>query len=91
MSQAGKETTEFKKTQSANTMAWITAVIGIIIAIGPKVAGMAGEDSKWGIIIGSIVIVVGQCQKCLVDLGYINSRTQVKLSENLKNDSKDNS
>ena len=87
MPKEGKETTEFKKSKSATIFAYVGIVLGGLIAFGPKLLGIVEEGSTTGVIGGCIIAVSATIQKCLTDLGYIKSRTDVKVTENLNNDS----
>jgi len=75
----GKDTSEFKETEKAGTLAIIGTVLGAVLAILPSVVESLPVDSKWAIIGGSVVICLSQIQAALVKLGYIQSRTKVKV------------
>ena len=77
----GNETTEFKKTKSSTTFAYVGMVLAGILAIVPKLLGLVEEGSSIAIIGASVIAIIAIGQKCLVDLGYIKSRTEVKRAE----------
>lgn len=77
----GKETTEFRAARSSSTWGMIAMVLGVVVAIGSQVIGVLTElNPTWGTIAGGIIAVAGVIEKTLVDLGYINSRTEVKVN-----------
>ena len=76
----GKSTTEYKRASQANWVFVIAAALGLGLQIGPAVVDALGQYGVAGVIAGSVLQAIGLVQKLLVDLGYINSRTQVKVA-----------
>lgn len=78
----GKDTTEYEQTKSAKVWAIIGVVLGLLCEAGGAVMVSLQESGTAGtvvIAIGAVLQVMAIAQKTLVDLGYINSRTQVKV------------
>lgn len=88
MSNEGRDTTEFREAKSANWISVVAMVLGAIVAYAPKLLEMAPEDSKWAVIGGASVALCGVILKMLTSLGYIKSRTDVKVAEALKDTGK---
>ena len=84
----GRDTSEFKAAKSSSIMGIVAMVLGFIISmLGPLVENMSNPDGNnplWIIIVDGVVSVAGIIQKTLVDNGYINSRTAIKVTS-LKN------
>jgi len=80
----GTKTSEYEVAQSANVWSSIGLILGVIISVGSTVIPQAPGDSKWGIISGVVLAVVSQIYDCLAKLGYIKSRTDVKVSSSVK-------
>jgi len=78
----GEETTEHAAAKSGSFWSILTIVLGAATMIGSAVLPSLGTNSKAGIIAGAVIGCVGIVTKCLVDLGYIKSRTEVKVSAN---------
>lgn len=79
----GKDTTEFQQTKSAKVWAIVGTVLGLILQVGGGLLATLTEQGLTGtyIIIGGFVLqAIALAQKALIDLGYINSRTQVKVA-----------
>lgn len=79
----GKTTSEFEQAQSSKGWAVVSTVLGMVIASGSAVTEMLGMDNTVGIIVGAVIAVFGIIQRTLVDLGYIKSRTDVKVAASL--------
>ena len=76
----GELTSEFKVAKSSGTWGIVAMVLGFLATIGGTIAVSLGADTELGIVAGAVVAFAGIAQKTLTDLGYINSRTQVKAS-----------
>ena len=79
----GKDTTEYEQTKSAKLWAVLGVILGLICEVGGATLITLQESGNTGtviIIIGAVLQVLAVAQKMLVDLGYINSRTQVKVA-----------
>lgn len=76
----GVETSEKKVADSASRWGVIATVIGAVISIGSIAIPALGDGSRIGIIAGAIIALAGIVQKTLVSLGYIKSRTEVKVA-----------
>ena len=79
----GKTTSEFEQAQSSKGWAVVSTVLGMVIASGSAVTEMLGMDNTVGIIVGAVIAVFGIIQRTLVDLGFIKSRTDVKVAVSL--------
>ncbi|MFH1738992.1 MAG: hypothetical protein ABIH23_08270 [bacterium] len=91
MATDGKTTSEYEVTQSASSTGILVVILGAIVAIGPEVmnAVFGGNmDSKVAIICGAIIAIGGTLLKTLTSLGYVKSRTDVKVADSLKDVSK---
>ena len=75
----GVETSEYKEAKSASTWGIVAMVLGTLVTIGGAVADALGTDATAGIICGAVVAVAGTLQKTFVSLGYIKSRTDIKM------------
>ena len=84
INKSGTETTEFVVAKSGSFWGTVGIVVGSIISIGSLVASIAGADTQLGMVVGAVVGIAGSVQKVLIDRGYINSRTAVKVSFNEK-------
>ena len=74
----GNHTSEYREAKSGSLWGIISAIAGMVIALGGTISGALGHDSKAGVIAGAVVVAAGATQTTLVKLGYINSRTAVK-------------
>ncbi len=81
---SGSKTTEFKKTKEATWTFYISMALGLLIAHGPALVGNLDSGSLYAVIAGAAVAMAGIGQKMLIDLGYIKSRTDVKVSNDQK-------
>lgn len=77
---AGNTTSEFQQAQSSKGWAVVSTVLGMVIASGSAIMEMIGMDNTVGILVGAVIAVFGIIQRTLVDLGYIKSRTDVKVA-----------
>ena len=82
---AGAETTEYKKTKEANWTLYFSMALGLIIAYGPSLAGKLEYGSTYAVVAGAVVALAGIGQKMMIDLGYIKSRTDLRITDNVKN------
>jgi hypothetical protein len=76
----GDSTSEKKVTDGENAWGIVTIVLGMLLTTGATIAESLGTESKVGIIAGAIIALAGVAQKTLVSLGYIKSRTEVKVA-----------
>ncbi|MCK6376016.1 MAG: hypothetical protein L6Q69_18220 [Zoogloea sp.] len=76
----GVETTEWVAAKSGRFWSILTTVIGLVTTVGSMVVETLGHDSKAGIVAGAAIAVVGIVMKTLNNLGYIKSRTEVKVA-----------
>ncbi len=79
---SGKDTSEFKKTKGATWTLIIGSILAIVLAVGPSLLGYV-DGTTAGVIAAAVIGVAAIVQKCLIDLGYIQSRTQIKLSKDI--------
>ena len=77
----GKDTSELKEAKSASVWGIVAMLLGTLVTIGGAVADSLGSDSKAAIIAGAVVATAGILQKTFVSLGYIKSRTDVKVAD----------
>lgn len=76
---SGKDTTEYAETQSAKTWAVVGMLFSLVLALGAPMVDKLGADSQAGIIVGGIVAIITIIYRGLIQLKYIDSRTQIKL------------
>lgn len=76
----GVQTSEHAAMQSASLWGKIASTLGMVITVASLIGSTFGATSKWGIVAGSVVTVAGQLQHLLATLGYVDSRTQVKVA-----------
>jgi hypothetical protein len=75
----GVDTTEYTEAKSAGKWALVMQIIGLLITIGSSVAQALGSEATAGIIVGAVVAALALFKETVVKLGYINSRTSVKV------------
>lgn len=93
---AGQDTTEYKETKSAGIWGVVGMVLGVFLAVGAPLierlsdAQAVGELAQDGggqsiayVILGGLLAIASVLYKMLVTLGYIRSRTDVKLAEQM--------
>jgi len=79
----GKDTTEYEQTKSAKVWAIVGVILGVVLEVGGALMTTLTEAGTAGvtvIIVGAVLQTLAVAQKALVDLGYINSRTQIKAA-----------
>jgi len=76
----GVQTSEYHAFKHTSYWGTVSIVLGALTAILTEVTQMLGSDSKWGIIAGALLAIVGIITKTLVTLGYIKARENVKRS-----------
>lgn len=87
----GSETTEYQQAQQASTWGIVGLILGGLVALGPGLVDKfwgANQNSTAYIAAGGALSVVSVIYKMLVDLGYIKSRTDVKVAQQLGSDQK---
>ncbi len=81
---AGETTTEYAVAKSAGVWGVVGMLLGAVVMFGPivmdKLTGVVAADSPVYLIAGAGVSVASILYKLLVDVGYIKSRTDVKVS-----------
>lgn len=75
---SGVSTSEYGQAKAGSLWGIIATILGILISVGGTVGEVVGANTKLAIIAGVVVSVAGAVQTTLVQLGYINSRTEVK-------------
>ena len=75
----GEQTTEHAAMQSGSAWGIVTIVLGALTTVATA-AGSLGQDTKVGIIAGAVLAMVGAATTCLVKLGYIKARADVKVA-----------
>ncbi len=79
----GNTTSEYQVTQGANTWGAIGIILGAIVAFGPtimeRLSGVVPEGSTAYVVCGAIISVASLLYRTLVSIGYIKSRTEIKL------------
>lgn len=86
MATNGKDTSEYGVVNGANAWATIATIVGLLVTVGQAVApALGGETTTAGIIVGAVVAVLGIVAKTLVSLGYVKSRTGIKLIDPARN------
>lgn len=76
----GDQTSEHKMAKSAGLWAIVALILGFAVTVGSQVLEAAGTETKAGIWVGGIVAVAGVLLKMFASLGYIKSRTDVKVA-----------
>ena len=79
----GVETSEHKEVQNAKIWSTVATIMGFIITLGGTIGTALGTDSKIAIIVGAVVVCVSEVRRMLVQLGYIKSRTDVKVAKDI--------
>lgn len=77
---SGVETTEYAEAKSGGVWGIVTTVLGIIVTVLPNFIDKLNEESMVAIIAGAVIAVAGIVQTTLTKLGYIKSRTDVKVA-----------
>ena len=82
----GKDTTEYAVAKSAGLWGVIGMILGFISVSGSQILEAAGvvSDSTVGVIGGSVIAFASLLLKTLSGLGYIKSRTDVKVGTDSK-------
>jgi hypothetical protein len=77
----GNETSEYVVAKGAGVWGVVAMILGFITASGAEILAAVGvtESSNLGVIAGAIIAVAGIALKALTSLGYIKSRTDVKM------------
>lgn len=87
MVKPGIQTTEYQISKAAGFMGNLGVILGGVVAFIPKImellGGVVDENSITYIVMGGVLATVSVIYKTLVDLGYINSRTEVKATANV--------
>ena len=73
----GAETSEYKELQSSKLWSTIGTLLGVVISVGSMY--QPAGDTKAGIVVGALLAVVSIGYRTLVQLGYIKSRTDIKV------------
>lgn len=79
----GLLTSEFERAKSAGVWGIVAIILGAVTTIGSVVIPTLDQHSTAGIIAGALLSVVGVIGKTLADLGYVKSRTEVKVAASL--------
>ncbi len=77
----GNETTEYARAKSATWLAYVGLALASLLSYGPDVLGWLPESGPGAPVLAAVIAVAGIVQKTLVDLGYIRSRTEVKVEK----------
>lgn len=80
---AGATTTEYKVAQKAEIWGIVSIVLGLVISIGSLIAEGFGSNTQVGVWAGMAITIAGKIQQTLTALGYIKSRTDVKVAASL--------
>ena len=74
----GIQTSEYQQAKSSSLWGTIGTVLGAVVAMTPLVD--ASGSSKFAAIAGAIIAAASIAMKTLTTLGYIKSRTDVKIT-----------
>ena len=74
----GTQTSEYQQAKSSSLWGTIGTVLGAIVAMTPLVD--ASGSSKFAALAGAIIAAASIAMKTLTTLGYIKSRTDVKIT-----------
>lgn len=77
----GKETSEFQITKSSTYFAYAALILAVVVAKGPELLGWVPNEGYWDEILAAVIGIAGVIQKLFIDLGYIDSRTLIKIKE----------
>lgn len=77
----GKLTSEHQAAQSAGVWGIVGMALGLLVAFGDQIATVLGHGTgNAGLIAGAVIAVAGILLRTLTTLGYIKSRTDVKVA-----------
>lgn len=77
----GEETTEYAVARGGSTWGLVMQIVGVVLSVGAAVAESLGADTRAGIIVGAVVVVLGTFEDVVSRLGYVASRTVIKAAE----------
>ena len=77
----GVQTSEAAVAKTAIGWSILGMVLGLITTVGASVAEFFGHDTKAALIAGAVITAAALLSKTLVSLGYIKSRTDVKVAD----------
>lgn len=80
----GDQTTEYRRARHAGVWGAVGLVLGGVITLVPSLVDLyLGQNASGSaaILAGATVSLASLAYKTLVDLGYIKSRTEVKISQ----------
>ena len=80
----GKETSEYAVASSNSVWGIVATILGMIMTFGGAIAEGCGVDTKGAIIAGACVAISGQLLKLFSGLGFIKSRTDIKVENEKK-------
>lgn len=87
----GAKTTEYARAESASYWGIVGMILGAVITTAPPLVEriFGGEpDGTAYVVSGAIVAGLSILYKAFVDIGYIKSRTDVKVARELANGEK---
>lgn len=79
----GRETSEYEQAKSAGVMGWVALILGVLTTQGALLLekiSAGHEGATWAIVAGAVVAFAGLVQTTLAKLGYIKSRSDVKVA-----------
>lgn len=79
----GVETSESDVAKKTNIWGTVATILGLVLTLGSMLLPSLGSGTKIGVIAGAIIACAGIAQKTLVSLGYIKSRTDVKVAASI--------
>ena len=80
----GVKTTEYAVAKSNSVWGIVAMILGVVLTVGASIVESFGVDTKQAIIGGAVVALAGIAQKTLSSLGYIKSRSDVKIQADKK-------
>lgn len=75
----GRETSEFAQMKSADILAAVAVIAGILVEMLPAFLPSLPEGSTVAHVIAGIIVLAGIVQSVAVRLGYLRARTTVKV------------
>lgn len=77
----GQMTSEFAAAQSGGVWGIVAMVLGLVVTFGDQILAALGHGTgSVATIAGAVITVAGILLKTLTSLGYIKSRTDVKVA-----------
>lgn len=77
----GVVSTEYERTVAGGWWGAVLMAVGALVAASETIVNFAaGMDSHAGQVVGMLMAIIGAIYKAVLEMGYIASRSQIKVS-----------